>query len=534
MKKNKTYLILVVALLLASILPVIETSPIAPDTLKFPNYQPRPSDGNEAPELSSPNDFSFEINTQGVIITWQVEDSTFGPIPTYEIFLDSNPTPIKQGAWIGGNSEISCDPLDGLSEGSHNIKIRVNDDVIGEEMESEDTVQILVVNSIPTIDIEIAPNTLHFIIEENTFTYESISYDHLISWTFSDPTVGSLDSPQYRIIADDQTISSGDWESINELSYTITENYFEEGTHNLTLWLSDGMDSSGISTNGTNQFELEIEVIDSFVPLIILKNDTVYEFNKTEISGNICWNVSDDTVSGSQTYSIFLNNIEVVQDSAWISNQLITIFLDELDCSESSTSYYVNRLTGAKFTGEISSTLSNLKFDRIDVFEVILEARDGLGYANISKVTLNIVNDVPIIASPGNLTIQGDGENHYFVWYTKDEINLGQMTYALYLNDEIVQEGSIESDDYILYRSGKLKEGKNIFELIIFDGLGARMSNIIEIDVKVNREYLDLSTISTYFWVTVGSISVVAFLIYLLRKKKETYKLREGEVDLFG
>ncbi len=240
------------------------------------------------PQISSPDDFEYEVDTTGHTVTWVVSELT----PShYNVTLNGEPW--INSDWNGSNIIIN---VDGLDVGINTISITVNDRV---GYYSTDSLQV-------TVTEPPAPEINH----PSDIEYSEGSTGSSIVWT---PTDSNPDS--YRILRNGTELESGDWDGS---TIEIDVDGLSLGVYNYTLIVNN---TKGVSVSDI----VFVTVYDGTPPTIDHPDD--FSYNAEETGNVIEWNPED---SHPDNFEIYRNGT-TVKSGLWNSTEeTITISVDGL------------------------------------------------------------------------------------------------------------------------------------------------------------------------------------------------------------
>lgn len=242
---------------------------------------------SNAPDLDSPDDFSYIFGSTGNEIIWTAGD--INP-HEYNVTMDGVIF-IANTSWINGTITVD---VDGLTVGPHTLIIYVYDD---EGNRAADTIIITIVdNTIPDIN---SPDDV---------SYEIGSKGNEIVWT-----AGDMNPYEYNVTMDGVLYDSGTW-----TNGTITVDIDELGVGEYIFIIN-------IYDQGDNKVTdtIIVTVVDTTTPIINSPDDISYEFRST--GNEIVWTVGD---IDPNDYNVTLDG--VLYDSGTWTNGTITVNIDDL------------------------------------------------------------------------------------------------------------------------------------------------------------------------------------------------------------
>ena len=245
------------------------------------------------PELNQPSDVSYFVGSTGNVIVWFPTD--YDP-NQYQVLMEGTLYSTYFGSWISGDDIIVN--VDGLTEGSYNFTIIVNDTKGNTAI---DMVNVTVTSSNPPLvshplDISYTAGDLG--------TYQ-------ISWVPED-----ADPNAYTIYNNSIKIDSNNWTSLVPIVLDVSG--LAEGTYYYEIILNDTM--------GNNASDLVIvSVHENLPPTIIGPNNLTYNIGST---GNVLqWNITD---MNPGNYTIYKNG-SFIKTASWSSGVNVSLNVDGLD-----------------------------------------------------------------------------------------------------------------------------------------------------------------------------------------------------------
>ncbi|MFX1478044.1 MAG: nitrous oxide reductase family maturation protein NosD [Promethearchaeota archaeon] len=248
-----------------------------------------------------PDDFTYEIGTEGHTFKWFVITTSMLPL-TFNVFRDG--ISVKTGKLFTIVNEIEIN-VDGLDTGNHGFSIEVSDGYGGTYTNG---ISVTVINSNPV-----------FTAIPNDFSYEEGSTGNNLSWKFSDI---STNSPTYTITRNGVPIII-DNPCISGEPIEISVDGLNVGSHGFTIEIDDGYGGTvldGVFVNVVSSSDLEttkllyVEITDQsfsteeFNITVSVNNESGHEINFATIQ--MWWDeteVSDAVVNlGNGLYFISL------------------------------------------------------------------------------------------------------------------------------------------------------------------------------------------------------------------------------------
>jgi hypothetical protein len=250
---------------------------------------------NPAPAITNPLDITYNCTTAGHSISWTVTDTVVGTT-AYEILR--NGSQVATGSWISG-AAVPIN-VDGLAVGSYNFTILAQDG-LGKSV--VDTVYVMVLNPTPII----TPLA--------DFVYNFTTTGHSISWTVTDPSVGTT---QYEILRNGSQVATGSW--ISGAAVPINVDGLAVGSYNFTILAQDGLGKSVVDT--------AIVTVQNPTPGITHPADLNYAIGKQD--NLIRWTITDESIGATTTYIIEVDG-SFNRTSTWISGETIDFYTDSFE-----------------------------------------------------------------------------------------------------------------------------------------------------------------------------------------------------------
>ena len=371
---------------------------------------------NTPPVIYPASNSTYIEGTTGHSVSW-LTDVELHP-GVYYVFVNNSQS--GTGTWISSGTIVF--PTDGRTKGIYNVTIFIYDDS-GNYARS--TLWLTVTDQTP-------PSVTGFAKPQY---FEGVS-SYLIGW------IGTDNYPAYyNISKGGSPLTSGTWLSGENITLDVGGQLLGYYTYNITFY-----DQSGNSV--------------SFITTLHVGENTPPVLNSTPIDGTyvegttghtLTWNASD---SYPYVYSISRNGSVVVVDSAWISNQNITLNIDGL-----SAGTYIFVIT-------IKDTSNNTVQDSVQFTIYDLKNPD---VTNSGDFTYE--SGLPIVAA------------RTLTWMPND---LHSGTYALYI-DNIAQGANVPwsanvSVTYVIPTS--LALGNHNYTIEFFDVYGNSNSSSIFVTVR--------------------------------------------------
>jgi hypothetical protein len=348
-----------------------------------------------APQIDSPDDIYYEVDTTGHNITWTIIELHPASYVVYR-----NGDVLVSLPWDGSPIVII---VDGLSAGDYNYTLVVFDE---SGNNSTDTVWVYVTTDTtpPTIN-----HPADILFDVNMTGYR-------ITWGPQD-----LNPVSYQILRNGSILFSGAWNSTDE-TITVSLDGLEVGVYNYTIIVTD---SGGNTATDT----VIVTVIDDLtVPTIDHpENQTIYEGS----TGNtIIWTPDDAYPSH---YVIFQDGIEIDSDD-WDGGN-ITLSLDDLDLElgEYNFTIVVYDIGGNSVTDTVWVTVLDGTPPEIDS-PADVEYEEG--------ETGNSITWTPTDSHPASYTIYKDGVIHQSgdwngsaITISVDGLSAGNYNYTLVVTD---------------------------------------------------------------------------------------------------
>jgi hypothetical protein len=373
------------------------------------------------PTISSPADYSYEIDEVGNVLSWTFYDNNPVNYTIYLDYLNGTVEVVDTGFWTSG-APITIN-IDGLAIGSYNYTLVVAD------MRNNTVAD--------TILVDVGPDfTAPVINHPNDFgAYQGDS--EFIVWTVSDPHLWN-----YVVYLDSVPIASGFFGETTG-TVNITVNTLLTGQLNYTIVVSDGMFNEVVDT------VLVTINPDSSSPNVDAPFDVVYDEGAT---GNvITWTATDLNPTYYLIYkdSILLENLLV--NDTWISGEPIVFNVDDLEVGVHPFTIYVYDINGN---------------EDYDVVYVIVNYIDVIA---------------PTIDSPADITYEEGTYGNYIYWLAYD--NYDPDTYEVYMDNDFFGSGIWNDGSTISISVDYLSEGTYTFTITVYDGNGNSASDSVTVTV---------------------------------------------------
>ncbi len=455
---------------------------------------------NVIPAITSPANVSYVQGTTGHSITWTITDTSTAATTHY---IQRSGITIATGSWASGIG-ITIG-VDGLVTGSYTFLINASD---GLGMLIEDTVIVTVTNTPPSITTPA------------DFAYFSGTTGNVIQWAVTDPNTGTTN---YFIRRNGTIIDSGIW--ISGAPVSINVDGLAVGSYLYTINASDGFGASV-------QDEVVLNVVlTNLPPTISSPADVVYAHGTTGHS--ISWTVTDST-TGTATCLVW-NNASFSTNVSWASGVPVTITIDGLvvgsymytinssdgfgmfvvdtvlvnvinvapainhpgdiiynfgatgnsipwnitDESTGTRNYVIERNNVSVFSGSwLSGAAIGYNVDGLasGVYSIAIIATDGLGGSAIDVVQVIVLNIVPSITSPANVSYNHGATGHAISWSITDS-NIGTTSYTVKRDGTVVGTGTWINNTPVAINVDGLAVGTHQYEINASDGLGGSIQD---------------------------------------------------------
>lgn len=244
------------------------------------------------PSVSNPSDISYEEDTTGHSITWNIEE----PSPdSYVIYLDD--VVQSSGDWDGSDIIFV---VDGLALGDHNVTLLVNDTL------GHTTIDEVIVTVIDTSN----PSISH----PSDVTIDELDTDVSVTWTGTDNHPDS-----YKIFVNGTLTWSGQWNSSSESIVAWLDN-LDVGIWNITTVL---FDSSG---NSASDMVLVTVTTDNTAPVLSGPEDLTISEDDTDVYIN--WTTEDDH---PDSYAVYINGTLILSGNWNQTGEVVSLPVSYLD-----------------------------------------------------------------------------------------------------------------------------------------------------------------------------------------------------------
>ncbi len=240
----------------------------------------------DSPIILSPDDFTIELGSLDVLISWDVIENNQ---KNYTVELDG--IQIEASIWLP-DSPITID-ISGLNNGVYHYNLTVFD-TSGNFATDEVVVSVIDTNS-PNI---IGPTDIELLLDEQGVE---------IGWIVEDE-----DPDAYTLTHNETDIISGNWISGEMISLVLEG--LEEGFHIYHLTVVD-------QTGNVADDELVVHILPSGIPSLSSPADMY--FAEGDINQRITWYVSDN----DPTFYILEINELVFTNSSWVAQPFVEIHL---------------------------------------------------------------------------------------------------------------------------------------------------------------------------------------------------------------
>ncbi len=460
----------------------------------------------DEPVITHPPDISYTIGQTGYMVSWTITDSIV-TTPLYTIYVNGSPS--TNGPWASGVAVLQS--VDGLAIGSYNYTIVATD---GTGFSVQDTVIVNVIaNQAPTIT---HPADISY-----TWGYSG----YYITWIITDAGTGTR---SYTIYVNGSSLISGSWTSGSSLSRNVDG--LAIGSYNYTVIATDGL-------GGSVQDEVIVNVLNG-IPTISHPSDITYTFSCTGYA--IWWTVYDSSTT-TRAYTIYVNgsflasgtwttgsafsrsvdglsigsyNYTVIATDGYggsvqdtvivnvIANQAPTITHPaDITYTGGYTGYYItwtitdagtgtraytiyvngsSLISGSWTSG--SSLSRNVDGLAIGSYNYTIVATDGLGGSVQDEVIVNVLNGIPTISHPSDITYTF-GFTSYSIPWTVYDLTTTTRAYTIYVNGSFLASGTWTTGIAFSRNVDGLSIGSYNYTIVATDGYGASVQDSVIVKV---------------------------------------------------
>jgi hypothetical protein len=264
-------------------------------------------------------------------------------------------------------------------------------------------------------------------------TYTAGQTGKQISWILTDVNASSR---TYAIYCNSSSIASNSWTS----GMTVTQNVtgLPIGSYNYTIVANDGLGHSAQDT-------VIVNVIANQAPTITQPSNITYTMGYT---GNyIYWTITD-TGTSTRSFTVSINGSSPV-NGTWTSGSQI--------------SWNINGLVVGSYNYTIYVT-------------------DGLGLSVRDEVIVRVLNGIPTIYQPGDITYTYGIGTHSIGWYITD-LSTIVRSYAIYVNGSWLVNGTWTSSSYFYQSVDNIPIGSYNYTVVGTDGYGGTVKDTVIVKV---------------------------------------------------
>ncbi|MCY3414927.1 MAG: BspA family leucine-rich repeat surface protein [Candidatus Heimdallarchaeota archaeon] len=346
-----------------------------------------------SPDLSQPDDFSYEQTILGNTILWTIGDANPKNLTVYLNSAIYNATT----TWENGTFSIKVNEL---TIGSYNFTV-VLFDISGNK-------------AVDTVLVSVDDTTIPDLSQPDDFSYEQTLLGNMIIWVVGDA------NPKNMTIYLDEGVYNATTSWING---TITTNINELtlGTYNFTILVFDTSGNKAVDT-------VFVSVVDTTIPVLSQPEDIYYE---QFIDGNsISWMIGD---ANPKNVTIYLNGAVYNATTSWV-NSTITTKVNDLTLGVYNFTILVFDTSGNKAVDTVYVEVYDATFPQV--------SHPG-DFSYEQTIPGNIITWTIGDADPKNMTIYLDGVvyNSTTSWVngtitTKvNELTLGSYNFTIVLFD---------------------------------------------------------------------------------------------------
>jgi hypothetical protein len=494
------------------------------------------------PSISHPADITYVHSTPGHNITWTITDASTS---TTSYVVLCNGSSAGSGSWASGTPFNIT--IDGLAVGRYNYTISAADGLGGI---IDDTVLVRVTNVPPSV---VGPADM---------TFDHATPGHNITWIVTDPSNGTTG---YDVFKNGLPDGSGSWTSGVPIVYYI--NGLPVGLYNYTIVVSDGL--GGFAQDSVNVTVLNVP------PAITSSPNSTYV--RGSIGNQITWTITDAS-NGTTFYIVYQNGSQnstgnwtsgtpvvasidgramgsynftiVATDGLGGSVQdqvIVTVLNAPPACTHPANVTYPHASAGHAINWTVTDTdtmarnfvimldgasngtgtwTSGVQISwsvaglSMGSYNFTLIASDGLGGIVQDDVTVSVINAMPRVTAPADLTyVQGHSGNQ-LSWSISDA-STASCTYTISRSGITVASGAWIPGSPVAVQIDGLAPGTYTYTIVVSDGLGGSTSDSVLVTVKEGVLGIEMGTFLIFVAAVAGIVVVVVAAAVVSRQRKK-------------
>ncbi|MCY3411015.1 MAG: BspA family leucine-rich repeat surface protein [Candidatus Heimdallarchaeota archaeon] len=389
------------------------------------------------PVLNSPADFGYELGSSGNSILWTIDDDS-----SWTFVITVNGVELNTGGPTIA-SQIT-QQVNGFEIGINTVVLTVTD---AQGNIASDTV---IINVFDTQNPSIGSPA--------DFSIVNGTLGNSIEWSPSDVS----GSGTWEISVNSEVVTSGTWTEPDTISFNVDD--LPIGINIVSVSVTDANGNSVID-------QVEVTVLDQTSPSVSTPEDVSLLEGST--GNSIIWSVTD--LSGSGTYTVTRDSIEVVSSTSWTSGDAISVSIDGLP---------------------------------LGIYNYVITIIDANGntVTDVVKVSVADANN-PTLSTPADLSYE-EGETGNSISWIANDVN--PDTYLIYRNSLEIKSGSWTSGNDITVNVDGLVFGVYNFTIVISDIGGNQVVDTVFVTVTdtvppivsspADIEYELGSTLNTIIW----------------------------------